>query len=289
MTKQEKTPSKLEDFFGYMNAARTIEKNLETAEKDTREEVSEEAREKLTKLYNQLADKYRISGKDERKRFVEGQDREAQQMRQQAVSDEVLGSYEQVAKTLREGSNIEAIVNDLKEEKLEGLVLLGRYGKENAQLIESKAGEGYQEWIKHYAEALSAKRLAKDGVKKAIESGQIKEEQMRGIRRAYAEKMGKEAAERMKANGLGKAAQDRASEITTALAVLGFYKEKDDEAVEEFAKDSERKLKDYEAKNEGAGLRKYVSKALKELANGNTNEYNTARELLYEMSKKGDD
>lgn len=284
MTKQEKTPNKLEDFVGYMDAARNIETNLETGEKDTREEVSEEAREKLTKLYNQLADKYRLQG-DAKKRFVEGQDRESAQMRQQAVSDQIQNSYEQAAKTLREGNNIEAMVGGLKEDKLEALVL-GGYGKENAQLIESKAGEGYGDWIKLYAEALTAKRLAKDGVKKAIESGQIKEEQLRGIRRPYAEKMGKEAAERVAKEGLGKAAQKRAAELTEALAVLGFYKDKDDEAVGEFANASEKNLKEYEAKNEGASLRNYVGRALKELANGNTNEYNTARGLLYEMSKK---
>ena len=175
------------------------------------------------------------------------------------------------AKTL--ASNTDDILNSVKQESLEQIAL--------AEPIQKAGAKGYEEVLPLYNEYLATKQLVEK-----YKAGQVNDpREMQAIRAGGAKKAEREIREKLKNAGYSRDLQDLGANIANLAAREGDISKKyEQDGADELVKDAEKKFRDYET-TKGKKVADYVKESVKKLVKGDTQEFETARSLVYQIAK----
>lgn len=256
----------LEDFVGYMEKSEEIGKLAGQREKDSRPQKREEADKKIRGYaYETLKDIHPETYAALTAETLSGENvNEGINLTVGKLRDDSAQKLE---------SNFDEIVNALPAESLEKIAL--------EKTIIAKAEKDYGEMLEHYQQYFSIKQLVE-----RYNAGKVHNpEELQILRSGGAKKVKEEMEKKMKEKGYSKDLQERAGNLASIAAKEGLIKE---EYVKEGAKklveDAEKKFRDYE-NQKGKKILDYVKESLGKLAKGKTEEFETAKIIIYRTAK----
>jgi len=263
------TPTSLDEFVGYMKVQEEIGDLNEQFNKDSRAGKRDEAKKKLRVIaYNHLVD----VGTPGINPGTDTAETISEDYVNQGIAARVQMAAQDSARVFTSG--LDEILNTVKTESLEELALT----KEVAQ----KGPADYSELLSHYQNYL-ATRKAVDDYKK----GQpIDPKNKQVIVSKGADKVKEEIKQRMKARGYSEDLQDRIAGIAAVAAREGHIEESYiKQGADKLLADTEKEYREYESKS-GKKVVDYVKTSIRELAKGDTSEFETAKDLVYDAAKK---
>ena len=258
-----------DDFVKFIDEEQEIGKLANTREKDSRADERDKADKELRKrAYKTL--------KDIGAPGIDYNTATADTISEDHVSQGInlrLGMNRQDSARVLKDSTDE-VINNVKPESLEEIAL--------SEPVSKKGVKGYEEVLSLYQEYLGSKQLV-DKYKK----GQVHDpRELQAIRSAGAKKAEQEMRDKLKAKGYSKDLQDISANIAQLAVRDGYVSEKYvRDNVDELYKEAEKKFRDYEGAK-GKKVIDYVKGSLKNLVKGDTEEFETARSILYQVAKK---
>ncbi len=263
------TMTNLEDFVTHMREEEEIGKLAKTREQDPRADEKDKADKELRKRAYETLKDISAPGIDYSRETPEtiGEDHVNQGINLRAGM-----ARQDSAKILKD--NTDDLLNSLKQESLEEIAL--------TEPIVKKGDKGYEELLSLYGQYFAAKDLVE-----RYKKGQVHDpREIQTVRTGGAKKAEKEMREKLKNKGYSKDLQDIAGNIAN-LAVRDNYVNEQyvRDNADELFKEAEKKFRDYE-KDQGKKVIDYVKSSVKNMIKGDAEEFNTARALAYQVTKK---
>ncbi|MEK6843886.1 MAG: hypothetical protein AABX83_00510 [Nanoarchaeota archaeon] len=258
----------LEDFVKYTKEGEEIGKLAETKEKDSRAGERDKADKEIRKRAYETLKDIGSPGIDFN---TETPDTISEDYVNVGINTRIGMNRQDSARTLT--SNTDDILNLVKQESLEQIAL--------AEPIQKADIKGYDEVLNLYNEYLGTKQLVEK-----YKAGQINDpREMQEIRSGGVKKAEREIRAKLKNAGYSKDLQDLGANIAKIAARDGqISKNYVDEGADDLIKDAESKFRDYET-TKGKKITDYVKESIKNLVKGNTQEFETARSLVYQIAR----
>ncbi len=260
----------LDDFIKPMKEIEYISKLIQARGKDSRADERDKADNEIRKIaYDTLKD-VGVPGIDYSRASPDSISKDHVE---QGIELKVGMAQQDSARMLKD--NTEDILNSIKQDSLEEIALTEPIAKKGNS-------RGYEEVLNLYQEYLGTKQLV-DRYKK----GQIQDpRELQAIKSGGAKKAEKEMREKLKNKNYSKDLQDMASSIAALAARDDYINPKYiEEGADELTKEAEKKFRDYE-KDKGKKIIDYVKENLKNFFKGDTEEFETAKSLVYQAAKK---
>ncbi|MDO8508071.1 MAG: hypothetical protein Q7S27_00135 [Nanoarchaeota archaeon] len=259
----------LEDFIKFTKEEEEISRLVETKQKDSRASEKDKADKELRKRAYETLKDIGEPGIDFR---TETADTISPNFVQKGIQIRTTLNSEDSGRVFKD--NTEDILNTINQNSLEEIAL--------AEPISKKGEKGYDEVLSLYQDYLGRKKLVE-----RYEKGQVNDpRELQIIRSGGAKKAENEIREKLKNKGYSKDAQNMAADLAELAAREGYINDRYvKEGAGEIVKEAEKKLRDYETSKDKKVI-DYVKASVKNLAKGSTEEFETARGLIYQVETK---
>lgn len=270
----------LEEFVSSLKEAKTILQDIEEQKKELtgrEDKYLELEKKKIKKVYEDYNSNKKNPYSDEKDMVSKvGMDAINQYYEKMAIK-----RLTHASQTLYEKGNLEKILssidpnNDEDKKKLENLLL----NEETAQVIHASVSKDYNEWLEYYNKYLSARAL-----EEKAKVGKLNDDERAALAQGYATEVveGAREADKNKNTKAAKHILEDMYALVYQMAIRSATPDKLKEGARRIVQEAEKRLRDYEEKN-NITAKEYVTSAIKKLASGSAEEFALARELTYQL------